>query len=92
MVDGDIVCIELKLLISLTAKQESRENENAGNFSFYHYLLVGGSSCCGKFCVIKTRLQKKKSFHRLIKIALKLSCAADYLAKILLHMSNHATL
>ena len=42
MVDGDIVCIELKLLISLTAKQESRENENAGNFSFYHYLFVGG--------------------------------------------------
>ena len=76
MVDGDIVCIELELLISLTAKQESRENENAGNFSFYHYLLVGGSSFCGKFFV-KIRLQKKKSSHCLIKIALKSSCAAD---------------
>lgn len=28
MVDGDIVCIELELLTSLTAKQESRQNEN----------------------------------------------------------------
>lgn len=60
MVDGDIVCIELELLTSLTAKQESRQNENTEQL-FILPLSVGrgGSSFCGKFCVIKIRLQKR---------------------------------
>ena len=90
MVDGDIVCTKLELLISLSANQPGRQNENAEQlFTLLCYTLVVGfiilwEGLC--YRVSKIRLRKKKTFHSLIKIALKLSPVADFLAGILLHI------
>lgn len=88
MVDGDIVCTKLEFLISLSANQPGRQNENAEQlFTLLCYTLVVGFIILWEaFCyrVSKIRLRKKKTFRSLTKIAWKLSPAADSLAGILL--------
>lgn len=65
VVDGDIVCIELELLISLTAEQQSRQNGNAEQL-FILLLSVGRGAHHFVESFVLSKLGYKKRNHPIV--------------------------